>query len=163
MIKAGYLSTFSKDLKWLTALFLVVLSIGFYLGLGFVNHTTDAKPGGIVENYNGNEENEAAETMKFKKSQHEMLNILHTHFLSLSLIFFVLGILVYGTNMNPSFRRFLMIEPLVSVLLTFGGIYFIWNGLEWMAYVVMFSGMLMTLSYSAGVFLVFRALLNKSK
>ena len=35
-----------------------------------------------------------AEVMKFKKSEYEILNILHTHILSISVIFFLLGILV---------------------------------------------------------------------
>ncbi|MBL4707246.1 MAG: hypothetical protein JKY48_02240 [Flavobacteriales bacterium] len=160
MLKAGYLSSFSTELKALTVFFLITLSIGFYLGLGFVNHTTENKAQGIIENYNGNEQDEAAETMKFKKSEHEMYNILHTHFLSLSLIFFILGLLTYGTSINSKLRKFLMIEPLISVILTFGGIYFIWTGLEWMTYVVMFSGMLMTLSYTVAAFLILNALFS---
>lgn len=160
MLNEGYIADFSKELKVLTTLFLITLSIGFYLGLGFVNHTTNNEAKGIVENYNGNEADETAETMKFKKSKHEIFNILHTHFLSLSVIFFLLGFLLYGVKMNSLWRNFLMIEPLLSVLLTFGGIYFLWQGLEWMAYIVLFSGILMTVSYSAAVLLIFRALLN---
>lgn len=163
MIKAGYISSFSKELKVLTAFFLVTLSIGIYLGIGFVNHTTDGIPNGVVENYNGNENNEAAETMKFKKSEHEMYNILHTHFLSLSVIFFILGFLTFGTQIHPTLRIFLMIEPLISVLLTFGGIYLVWFGLEWMSYVVMFSGILMTASYTVAVLVVFKALFSTTK
>ena len=161
MLNTGYISTFSKELKVLTAFFLITLSIGFYLGLGFVNETTDNKPQGIVENYNGNENDIEAETMKFKKSTHEMYNILHTHFLSLSLIFFILGLLTYGTSINPMLRQFLMIEPLISVILTFGGIYFLWIGYEWMSYVVIASGILMTFSYTLVVLVVFGALISK--
>ncbi len=148
-------------MKLLTAFFLLALSIGFYLGLGFVNHTTNNQAHGIVENYNGNENDEEAETMKFKKSEHEMYNILHTHFLSLSVIFFILGLLTYGTSINATLRKFLMIEPLVSVLLTFGGIYFLWLGYEWMAYLVMVSGILMTLSYTTAALVIFRELIRK--
>lgn len=127
-----------------------------------MGHTTNAKPQGIVENYNGNEENLEAEEMKFKKSEHEMLNILHTHFLSLSVIFFILGLLNYGVPMNKWFRQFLMVEPLISVLLTFGGIYLIWQGIEWMVYLVMFSGFLMTISFGLSILMIFRALFNKA-
>ena len=155
MFQAGYLRLFSNELKVLTAFFLITLSIGFYLGIGFVNHTTDSHPQGIVENYNGNEADELAETMKFKKSEHEMYNILHTHFLSLSVIFFLLGLLLYGVPMNSFWRKFLMVEPLLSVMLTFGGIYFLWLGMEWMAYLVIFSGILMILSYTAAILLIF--------
>ena len=161
MIKVGYLTYFPNELKLLTAFFLVALSTGFYLGLGFVNETTDNKAQGIIENYNGNENDLDAETMKFKKSKHEMYNILHTHFLSLSVIFFILGLLTYGTSINPTLRKFLMIEPLVSVLLTFGGIYFLWLGFEWMAYLIMVSGILMTVSYTLAVVLVLKELTRK--
>ena len=157
-MKAGYIASLPKELKLLTALFLMVLSIGFYLGLGFVNHTTNNQAHGIVENYNGNENDVEAETMKFKKSEHEIYNILHTHFLSLSIIFFILGLLTYGTSIHSALRKFLMIEPMVSVLLTFGGIYFLWLDFEWMAYLVMFSGALMTFSYTVAVLAIVREL-----
>ena len=163
MIKAGYIDSFSKELRVLTTFFLITLSIGFYLGLSFVNHTTANQAQGIIENYNGNENDLDAETMKFKKSEHEMYNILHTHFLSLSVIFFILGILCYGSTIHPTLRKFLMIEPLVSVLLTFGGIYFLWMGFEWMSYIVMISGILMTLSYTLAILGVFKTLFSKRK
>jgi hypothetical protein len=161
VLRAGYIASFPKELKVLTAFFLITLSIGFYLGLGFVNETTENKSQGIIENYNGNENDVKAETMKFKKSEHEMYNILHTHFLSLSIIFFILGVLTCGTSINSALRKFLMIEPLVSVMLTFGGIYFVWLGFEWMSYTVMLSGILMTVSYTLAVVLVFRELVRK--
>lgn len=163
MLQIGFLSTLPKEIKILIVLFLVTLSIGFYLGITFVNHTTENKPTGIIENYNGNENDETAETMKFKKSEHEMYNILHTHFLSLSVIFFIIGFLSYGTSIHSKIRKFLMIEPLVSVLLTFGGIYFIWLGFEWMSYLVMFSGILMTVSYTSAVLLILKELLINKK
>jgi hypothetical protein len=161
VLRAGYIASFPKELKVLTAFFLITLSIGFYLGLGFVNETTENKSQGIIENYNGNENDVEAETMKFKKSEHEMYNILHTHFLSLSIVFFILGVLTCGTSINSALRKFLMIEPLVSVMLTFGGIYFVWLGFEWMSYIVMLSGILMTVSYTLAVVLVFRELVRK--
>jgi|SRR5690554_7856329 len=160
MLKAAYIPSLSKDLKILIGLFLIVLSIGFYLGLGFVNHTTENNPKGIIENYNGNDMDENADIMKFRKSKHEIYNILHTHFLSLSSIFFILGLLTFGVPMKPSLRKFLMIEPTLSVLMTFGGIYFLWIGIEWMVYLVIFSGVLMTASYTLAVTLILIALIK---
>ncbi|MFD2432292.1 hypothetical protein ACFSO9_01315 [Mesonia maritima] len=54
-----------------------------------------------------------------------------------------------------------MIEPLFSVLLTFGGIYFMWQGFHWMRYIVIFSGILMTLSFTLSVLLIFSQLIKK--
>ncbi|MFT6441685.1 MAG: hypothetical protein ACJASM_001222 [Salibacteraceae bacterium] len=137
MIKYGYLTSLPRELKWVVALFTITVSVGFYIGIGYVN-----------------ESDELAEVMRFKKSKHEIFSILHTHFLSLSVIFLIISLLLYGVPMNIRLRKFLILEPLLSVNLTFGGIYFVWLGFEWVSYIVMFSGMLMTVCYSASVVLI---------
>ena len=162
MINDNYLQDLPITLKLLVGTFLFVLSIGYFSGLAFVENTTDATQSGIVENYNGNEKNEEAEEMKFKKSGHEMLNIIHTHILSMSIIFFILGGLVYGAKIDRRLKSFLMIEPLISVVVTFGGIYMIWAGVEWMSYVVMLSGGLMTLSFVMSVFFIITTIVKSN-
>jgi len=67
----------------------------------------------------------------------------------------MLGILVWGTDQSVKLKIFLTIEPFVSVLLIFGGIYMLWLGYSFFSYVVIFSGILMTLSYVFGFFLLF--------
>lgn len=155
------LSTLSKEIKLLIGTFLVVLSIGFYSGLTFVGETSSFTSQGIQENYLGNEENEEATEMKFKKNERHMLSIIHSHILSMGLIFFVLALIVSLADTNLVFKKFLMIEPLISVLTTFGGIYFLWKGMLWMKYVVILSGTLMTLSYTISVVLIFIQLIKK--
>ncbi|MDX1363118.1 hypothetical protein [Arenibacter latericius] len=150
----GLLINLPPGIKWFVGSFVLVLSIGFYTGLLFVSNTTSTSSSGLVENYLGNEENEEAEIMKFKKGDREMLTIIHTHVLSMSFIFFLLGGLVWIAKLPYKLKMFLTIEPLISVLLTFGGIYLMWSGWLWMKYVVMFSGFLMTLTYSASAILV---------
>ena len=137
MITENYIPKLPKKLKVLLGIFLLVLSTGYFSGLLFVNETTSNRPVGIQENYNGNEDNEEAEEMKFRKSQHEILNIVHTHILSMSIIFLILALLVYGCPIASFAKSFLMIEPLISVLATFGGIYLLWSDISWMTYVIM--------------------------
>ena len=161
MITSDYISQLPRSLKQLVSIFLLILSVGYFSGLAFVNDTTSATNQGIIVNYNGNEDNEEAEEMKFKKSYHEMLNIIHTHILSMSIIFFILGGLVYGTNIHPIVKSFLMIEPLLSVLVTFGGIYLIWLDVDWMSYVVMISGGLMTLSFMGSILAISSSLITR--
>ena len=163
MIAENYISRLPGSIKVLISVFLLVLSVGYFSGLAFVNQSTSMNSQGVVENYNGNEKNEAAEKMKFKKSGHEMLNIVHTHILSMAIIFFILGGLVFGTSIHPKLKSILMIEPLLSVLVTFGGIYLIWMGEEWMSYVVMVSGALMTISFVGSVGVVSRDLIFKDQ
>jgi len=143
----GLLNQFPKEIKSLIFVFVIVLSIGFYGGLSFVNTTTSMNVSGIETNYLGNESDEEAEVMKFKKSKREILTIVHNHILSMSVIFFLLSLLLSTTSINKKFKYFLMIEPFISVLLTFGGIYFLWSGILWFKYIIILSGLFMTFSF----------------
>lgn len=159
----GIISNFPKEVKGLIFAFIVCLSIGFYTGIRFVNDTSNSNPQGIEERYLGNEADEYATVMKFKKSKGEVMTMVHNHILSLSVIFFLLGGLVATTGLNKKLKSFLMIEPLVSVLCTFGGIYLMWTGLTWMKYIVMISGVFMTLTFMLSTFFVLRGILAKPK
>lgn len=150
----GSILGFSRELKGVTLLFLLVLSLGFFSGIQFVHLTTGGNPDGIEENYLGNEDDLEATELKFAKSEQQILNIVHAHVLSMSLIFFVLALLVAATPLQGMWRKFLLFEPLVSVILTFGGIWLLSKGILWMRYVVMVSGMLMTASFVVSVLLV---------
>ena len=151
----GLSQTFPKYVKLFIASFVVVLSIGYSTGLLFVRQTQSVSPDGIEQNYLGNEDIENVKVMKFEKGAREMLTIIHTHILSMSFIFFFLGGLLAMTSIPKRWKAFLMIEPFFSILITFGGIYFMWMGVIWLKYIVMLSGVLMTLAYfvSAGVVL----------
>lgn len=150
----GLISTLPKEIKLLIGTFVIVLSIGFFTGLLFVGETSSANPKGIQEQYLGNEDDDAIEVMRFKKSDQEMLTLVHNHVLSMSIIFFLLGLLVSLTKLPKKFKLFIIIEPFFSVLLTFGGLYLLWKGMLWMTYVVMFSGVLMTLTFTLAVFII---------
>lgn len=158
----GLLQTFPKGIKLFIGAFVIVLSIGFYTGLLFVSQTSSTDVQGIEENYLGNEEDEEAAVMKFKKSEREMLTIIHTHILSMSFIFFLLGILVWLTKLPQKLKLFLTLEPFFSVVFTFGGIYLLWTGMLWMKYVVIFSGFLMTITFAVASLLVALELMKKS-
>ena len=159
----GHISQLPKEVKLLVGSFIIVLSIGFYLGLLFVSETSSTTASGIEQNYLGNENDEDAQVMKFKKSEREMLSIVHSHILSMALIFFLVGLLVSITKLPIPIKLFLMIEPFFSVLLTFGGIYFLWKGMYFMKYIVMFSGILMTLTFTASISIIVVQLIKSVK
>jgi len=159
----GLIFTLPKEIKLLLGVFVIVLSIGFYTGLLFVNETSSVSPEGIEENYLGNENDEDAQVMKFKKPDKEMLSIVHSHILSMSLIFFLLGLILSITKLPKHLKLFLMIEPFFSVVLTFGGIYLLWKGLLWMKYIVMFSGTLMTVSFTVAILVILSQLFRSKK
>jgi len=159
----GLIHTFPKQVKIFIAAFVLVLSVGYITGLLFVRQTDSMVPAGIEENYLGNEDIEEVAVMKFKKRDREMLTIVHTHILSMSFIFFLLGGLVAITSLPKKLKGFLMIEPFFSIILTFGGIYFMWKGIFWMKYVVMISGTLMTLVFVVAALAVLIQLTKRSR
>ncbi|MCF7567034.1 hypothetical protein L3X37_01475 [Sabulilitoribacter arenilitoris] len=157
----GLIIKLPKEIKLLIGAFIIVLSIGFYTGLLFVGETSSANPNGIEEHYLGNEDDENAKVMRFKKSDKEMLTLVHNHILSMSIIFFLVGLLVAITKLNGKLKLFLIIEPFISVILTFGGLYLLWTGMLWMKYIVMFSGILMTLTFVTSTAIVLIQVLQK--
>jgi len=157
----GRIHNFPREIKILIASFLVLLSIGFYTGLLFVNETTEIAPDGIEQQYLGNEDVIETDVMLFKKSSREILTLVHNHILSLSIIFFILALILSTTSINKKAKHFLMFEPFVSILLTFGGIYVMWTGVIWFKYIVMISGMLMTFSFLASTLIIVTQLFKK--
>jgi len=150
----GLIYTFPSQVKLFLAAFVIVLSIGFYTGLLFVGETSTTNPDGIEENYLGNEDDEDAEVMKFKKGNREMLTIVHTHILSMSFIFFLLGGILLTSSLPKKLKTFLLIEPFLSVILTFGGIYLVWFGYSWAKYLVILSGTLMTATFTISAIVI---------
>ncbi|PWH81525.1 hypothetical protein DIS18_14695 [Algibacter marinivivus] len=157
----GLIFTLPREIKLLIGAFVIVLSIGFYSGLLFVGETSSANPNGIEEHYLGNEDDEDAEVMRFKKSDQEMLTLVHNHILSMSIIFFLVGLLVSITKLSRKLKNFLIVEPFVSVILTFGGLYLLWTGVLWMKYIVMISGILMTFTFTTSTFIILKQLFQR--
>jgi len=157
----GSISQFSKEVKLLIFAFICTLSIGFYGGITFVRETTHTAPKGIEQRYLGNENDENATKMMFKKSKGEVLTMVHNHILSLSVIFFLLGGILATTSISKKLQLSLMIEPFVSIILTFGGIYLLWSGILWMKYIIMISGFLMTLSFGLSTLIIIKQLVKK--
>lgn len=152
----GKLSEFPRDFRILVACFVIVLNVGFFTGFNFVRVTTSLNTSGIEQNYLGNEDDEEAEIMRFKKSEGEILTLIHNHILSLSIIFFLLSVLLYMTNVPAKLKIFLVFEPFASLILTFGGIYVLWKGVVWFKYVIAISGFAMVFSLCLVSFLILR-------
>jgi len=159
----GKLQELSNPAKMLVACFLVTLSFGFYTGLLFINENTNSTFNGVEEHYLGNEDDENAEVMKFKKSKKDIVTMVHNHVLSLSIVFFLIGGLLLLTDLTPFLKKILIIEPFISLLLTFGGIWVMWSGVLWFKYVIMLSGILMTTTFTLSVFIILFQLVKYKK
>ena len=136
--------------------FVITLSFGYATGMYYLTLTSGLQTQSIEENYLGNEADEAALEMKFKKPEKEVVSIIHSHVISFSLIFLAIGGLLLLTSYPPRLKSILVIEPFISIILTFGGIWLMWQGVAWMKYVIIISGTFMNLAYvvTAGLVLV---------
>lgn len=160
----GLIHQFPKEIKVVIIAFISVLSIGFYGGLSFVNTTTSMQVKGIETHYLGNEDDEEAIDMKFKKSEREILTVVHNHMLSLSVIFLLLSLILSTTSINKKLKYFLMVEPFLSIVFTFGGIYFLWKGFTWVKYIIIISGFFMTLSFVVSTLsIIYQILFSKKR
>ena len=157
----GLIYSLPKELKNLVVPFILVLSIGYFVSILLVDHTSSLSPIGIEENYLGNESKDPQVIYKFKKTKYQIYNLLHSHIISMSIIFFITGLLLLITDLNYYFKMFLIIEPFVSILITFGGIYLLWNGVTWMKYVIFISSTIMAIVFLISCYIILRQSLSK--
>ena len=157
----GLIYSLPKEFKNLVVPFILVLSIGYFVSILLVDHTSSLSPIGIEENYLGNESKDPQIIYKFKKTKYQIYNLLHSHIISMSIIFFITGLLLLITDLNYYFKMFLIIEPFVSILMTFGGIYLLWNGVTWMKYVIFISSTIMAIVFLISCYIILLQSLSK--
>lgn len=143
----GTLSKLPKQVKNFLSVFVLVMSFGYGVGVYYISQTSGTSAISLQENYVGNEDDLDAEEMKFKKPEKAILTLVHGHVVSFALIFGMMGFMLFFSSYSKGLVTFLAVEPMVSTLTTFGGIWLIWYGVYWMKYVVIISGTLMHLSF----------------
>ena len=140
-------------------LFFTVLNLtfGVSIGLYYVANTTQLSPAGTTEHFSGSEiDAEFDIPEKYPKPVSELLITTHNHILSLTLIFLIIGgIFYFNSSITGGLKTFLIAEPFVSILTTFGGIWLIRFVHPAFSYLVIISGILMYGCYftMAGVLL----------
>ena len=114
-----------NDLKIFLALFLIVLSCGVTIGLIYTYSTTTISTTGITDHYTGSKLiDEFDIPIKYPKPISEMLLTTHNHVISFSFIFLFVGIIFYfNTIITGKIKKFLLIEPLISTILTFSSLW----------------------------------------
>lgn len=143
------IQTWPGRYRKLIFVFVAVAFAGVILGAVFIEATTHLTPQGVVEQYTGIGENrvDQVDELKFPKPYKEMLTTTHNHILGLSSLFLIVGFLyLHVGNMEP-WRIAVAIEPIVSLVVTFGGLWvmrYLWDPF---VYIVILSGTLMVGSY----------------
>lgn len=157
------LSKLPKALKLLVASFLFSMFFGYAVSFILLTDQTGLSPDGIEESYNGNEDDEEAKKLIFRKSNFEILTTVHSHVFTLGVIFVFTGFLVYFTSIQSTFKLALMIEPLISLVVSFASLILMWKGFEIFKYLAYLSGGLMHLCFILSLVLIARELLLRNK
>ena len=156
------LSEHSKNIKFLLISFLLTLTIGVTIGLIFVMDSTHLTPNGTIEHYNGSAPNDEFDIPEhYPKPIKEMLMTTHSHIISFGLIFLALCF-IFSQNsiVFGSLKTFLIIEPFISIIATFGGIWLLRFVHSNFVYLIIASGILMYFSF---YFMVFISLVDLLK
>ncbi len=138
-----------QNIKYFLAAFLLLMSLGVSLGLVYVYETTEMTSGGTEEHYTGSALNDDIDIPeKYPKELESMLLTTHTHLISFSFIFFFLGLIFYmNSTITGGWKTFIIIEPFISVLITFGSIWGVrYSSLIYSNYIILF-GILTYLSF----------------
>jgi len=158
-----------KLLKRFLASFVFVLSVGVLIGLTYLNQTTNYSPSKTIDRFNGSEPTNKDDMLEipetYPKPVSEMLITTHNHIIGFSLIFLGIGFIFYFNSVLGGFlKSFLMIEPLLSVLITFGSLWGMRYISQRFVYLAALSSTLIYLSYftMAGIIL-YELLFKKEK
>ncbi len=139
--------------------FLVVMTMGYAVGLFFVEHQTSFTSAGVQEQFVGNETTEIAPEARYAKSANEMFVFMHNHILSLTLLFFIVGGMFYFSSIvSDKVKRFLIVEPIVAIITTFGGIALVRYLSPYFSWLVIVSGASLFICYGIMVLLMLKEL-----
>lgn len=152
------LKNLNKELKATLFVFLLALAFGYISGFNLLDHTTDLTTSGIERNILGSELDYNSDAIYFKMSESQLYTIIHTHTITLGLVFLSLSLLLFVSSYKRNLKHFLMIEPFVSLIVTFAGLWFLWHGFIWVKYIIMISGFLMHISFLLIILLLCREL-----
>lgn len=145
---------FSNSFRNLLIIYLMVIAIGVGVGIIYLFQQSQITPRGIVENYKGSEVDEEFEIQdKYSKSLPAMLISTHNHILGLAPIILSLCIIYYLLNFKNKVSTFLMVEPLISLFITFGSLWLVRYVDSSFVILTILSGIMMYLSIYLLIFI----------
>jgi hypothetical protein len=116
---------FPTQLKKLILALLFSLTFGICIGLGFLYYTTSYSPQRAIERYNGSKAGDEFEIVEnYPKPISEIFITTHNHVIAFTLIFTVVAIIFYFSSvLNGVWKTFLLIEPFISIVISFGSLW----------------------------------------
>ena len=155
---------FPVKLKLLCFITVLNLTVGVVIGLYYVGYTTEFSISGTSEHFAGSKVTDDFDIpYKYPKPISELLNTTHTHVISMTFIFLIIGgIFYFNSIITGSMKTILIIEPFISIIVTFGGIWLVRFIHPGFSYLVILSGILMYLSFIIMASTIFYELSIKS-
>ena len=145
---------------WLT----IVQVVGYTTSLLFIYHTTRMTPLGVAEHYRGSDPAASDAAMQFPKTYQEMLTITHTHLLAMAAIFAFSGLaLALCDRPSPRWRRLLIVEPFVALLVSFASMWLMRYADPRFSWLLSLSSLLMALTFYVQSFFVLRELAQRGE
>ena len=155
---------FPNKLKLLCFLTVFNITVGVGVGLYYVGYTTQYSSIGTSEHFAGSKVSDDFDIPdKYPKPISELLNTTHIHIISMTFIFLIIGgIFYFNSIITGSMKTILIIEPFISIIVTFGGIWLVRFIHPGFSYLVILSGILMYLSFIIMASTIFYELSIKS-
>jgi len=145
------LQKLDRPLKLLVLFFTLTLTLGLITGLIYLSTTSGIRPDSVVERYNGSSVAKGDEfdiPDQFPKPVGDLLVTTHGHVIQFALIYFLIGgLFFFNSRIRGGLRTFLVLEPFVSTIVTFAGLWIMRFFLPGFVYVVILSSFLMYICY----------------
>ena len=155
------LKTIDKNLKKLLIYYLVTLGIGFSLGVLYVYLNSEFSSSGMIEQYVGNNDDWAP---KLPKTLQDLVSHTHEHITMFAIIFLSLGLIfLYNNTIKGFWKRFLMLEPFLSIIITFGGFFVIRYMATSFSYIIVISSLIMYICFYIMLFVCLYELIVLNK
>jgi len=155
----------NDQVKILILAFLICLVVGVTIGLIYVYATESTTAAGTVEHYRGSDVGEDFDIPeKYPKTFEGMLLITHTHVIAFAIIFLILGLFwAMNSIVVGWWKLFFLVEPFVSVLITFLSLWGIRYVSDSFSYLSIIFGILTYASFYFIVLIVVLEILIRQK
>jgi hypothetical protein len=154
---------FPKQLKKFILVLIFSLTFGVLIGLGFLFYTTAFTPKGAVERYNGSQVSDEYEIMEdYPKPISELFITTHNHIIGFTLIFSVICTIFYFSSIiSDRLKTFFLIEPFVSVIISFSSLWLMRFVNSNFVYLMAISSSLIYISYFIMISLIIYEIIFK--
>ena len=155
----------NDQVKMLILAFSICLVVGVTIGLIYVYETESTSAAGTIEHYRGSDVTGDFDIPeKYPKTFEGMLLITHNHVIAFAIIFLILGLLwAMNSIVVGWWKLFFLVEPFVSVLITFLSLWGIRYVSDSFSYISMVFGILTYTSFYLMAWIILLDLLNRQK